>query len=239
MTIDPETLVDSRIQLHWAVQTLSSAADKMLDKAADDSHSNLGWDSQLKQIVGRVGAAIDVLNFKLIFEDDSLDLAGQTLERAMDWLGKKLKVELAQREYDMPDHRVANGAQFNPDDEHLASIADWYVFGQAALAKQGDLRIWPHHFDLGFFKPNVVEDNGIGGGFSVGDDHYPFPYIYINPYGIERPVSLPALGFGFWTDIWFGAVMTADELSVENGLDAAREFAKDSVAKCSQLMSSK
>ncbi len=235
--IDPKNLVDTRIQLHWAAQILSSAADATLEKADDDSHSNLGWDSAANRLDGRVDASVDVVNFKLIHEHSSLDLHGKTLDQAMVWLGDQLGQQLGPREYEMPSHPVSSGAEFQPRDDHLAAIADWYTFGQLAQAGQGELRIWPHHFDLGFFQPDVAEGKSIGGGFSPGDEHYPLPYIYVNPYGVDRPLELPELEYGFWSDKWFGAVITAEEFNVPNGAAMASRFTDQAVSTCKQLLS--
>jgi hypothetical protein len=125
----------------------------------------------------RIGASIDAVNFTLIHEGSSLDLHGKTLEEGMVWLGDRLGHSLKPREYDMPPHAVAGVAAFQPNDDHLQAVARWYTIGQFALQNQGELRIWPHHFDLGFVKTGFGEIKGIGGGFSPGDDHFPLPYI--------------------------------------------------------------
>ena len=54
MNIDLTTdLSNTRNQLHWSAQLLSAAADATMEKAADDSHSHLGWDSGSGHLVGR------------------------------------------------------------------------------------------------------------------------------------------------------------------------------------------
>ena len=86
----------------------------------------------------------------------------------------------------MPKHQIPEGGRFNPDRASLESIAKWFSFAQNHLAKYGGLRVWPHHFDLGFWNPGS-EGKSIGGGFSQGDNHFDQPYFYINPYGVEQP----------------------------------------------------
>lgn len=234
--IDPTQLSDSRIQLHWASQLLSAAADAMLEKADDDSHSNLEWDSKSNSLIGRTGCEIDVVNFELKTKSESMKLAGVTLEDAMDWLGNHLNAELKLRDYDMPDHGVANGSQWAPNLEHLSAIAEWYSFGQRILEPYGELRIWPHHFDLGFLIPGAVSSQSIGGGFAVGDEHYERPYFYINPYGLEKPDSLPEIAPGLWATSWFGAVLTASEMTPhEEAENIAKEFVANAVSKFKEL----
>ena len=81
MNINPKSISDTRIQLHWASQLLSSAADAMLEKADDDSHSNLGWDSETSRLVGRAESAIGVNRFELHQAQDSMSLNGKTWKR--------------------------------------------------------------------------------------------------------------------------------------------------------------
>jgi hypothetical protein len=236
--IDPTQLVETRVQLHWAAQILSAAADACLSRLPDDSHSNLAWNSAASQLDGRLNAAIDVVKFRLIHDDSSIDLRGLTLIQGMNWLGDRLGQKLRLREYEMPTHEVADGIGFQPNNDHLRAIADWFTLGQSALAKQGELRIWPHHFDLGFLRTEIRDDASIGGGFSAGDEHFALPYFYVNPYGIDRPKELPPLEIGFWSDKWFGAVITADELNRPDRESVAGSFVDQAVAHCIRLLRS-
>ena len=211
MNVDPKTIVDTRIQLHWASQLLSAAADAKLDKAEDDSHSNLDWDSASSSMVGRAGCSIDVNQFKLMHGAAEYPLQGQSLEAARHWLSESLSSDLSFRDYDMPDHPVSSGAAFSVETEQLNSISEWLAFAKKSLEPYGALRIWPHHFDLGFWNPGD-DGKSVGGGFSLGDSNVVQPYFYLNPYGIERPDALPNLAAGHWTGHWFGAVLTAEEM---------------------------
>ena len=58
LEIDPNQLTDTRLQLHWAIQLLTAAADATLEHAEDDSHSNLGWDADQGTLVTRSGVSI-------------------------------------------------------------------------------------------------------------------------------------------------------------------------------------
>ena len=237
MNINPKSISDTRIQLHWASQLLSSAADAMLEKADDDSHSNLGWDSETSRLVGRAESAIGVNGFELHQAQDSMSLNGKTLEAAKDWLSKLLGKELKFREYEMPTHQVASGAEFSVNFGHLESVSEWLTFAQHSLESHGTLRVWPHHFDLGFWKATEAEGRSIGGGFSLGDNHYDQPYFYMNPYGIERPDKLPSLPVGHWSEYWLGAVLTADEMNLENGehAESTKSYVDAALQACRDL----
>lgn len=235
--VNPKSFADSRIQLHWASQLLSAAADAKMEKTEDDSHSNLGWDANRKELVGRAGCNIDVANLRLIYHEHSLELTGSTLPQATHWLAGRLRADIELRDYDMPSHAVANGAPFTAEPAHLLAIAEWLTLGQNTFADQNELRVWPHHFDMGFWFPGTVSGRSIGGGLSLGDQHYAQPYFYLNPYGIDRPDELPRLSRGRWTPHWFGAVLIAEEL---DGLNqpavAAAQFAAETLRICHGLI---
>ena len=207
-----ESFADTRSQLHWASQLLSAAADAKLEKAEDDSHSNLGWNSATNSLEGRAGVSLNVNEFAIDVDEQSLSLAGKTLKEAAVWLGQQLGVEVEFRDYEMPEHAVGKGQPFSPNTTDLEAISQWFTFGVESLSGNGELRVWPHHFDLGFWNATESEGKSIGGGFTLGDHYYDQPYFYINPYGIDKPESLPQLAHGTWTEHWFGAVLTASEL---------------------------
>jgi hypothetical protein len=45
-------LRDARVQLHWAAQVLSAAADGWLPPQPDDSHTNMAWLAEPGALVG-------------------------------------------------------------------------------------------------------------------------------------------------------------------------------------------
>jgi hypothetical protein len=166
-----------------------------------------------------------------------VNLSGKTLSQAATWLSEKLKTEIHFRDYDMPENEVQNGAPFSPDRGQLDAAANWFTLAQQALTGHGELRIWPHHFDMGFWSPGKIEGKSIGGGFSLGDQSYKQPYFYINPYGIEKPDSLPELQRGQWSDHWIGAVLTIDELDdSDNQTKTASSFVESAIEECERLI---
>ena len=235
--ISSEAFAQTRDQLHWAAQLLSAAADVTLEKADDDSHSNLAWEAATNSLQNRAGCNIKVVEFALECHDGSLDLVGKTLAEAATWLGEKLNAEIRFRDYEMPANAVQNGAPFSPDREQLMAAANQFTFAQKSLSGNGELRIWPHHFDLGFWSPSEIEGKSIGGGFSLGDQSYNQPYFYINPYGIDKPESLPQLRHGHWSNHWFGAVLTTAEMDSSGDAETmAAEFVALAIEECEQLI---
>ncbi len=236
-TVDPRQLVDTRVQLHWAAQLLSASADATLEALDDDSHTNFEWRAQPARLVCRAGPSISVADFTLTAGDDELPLQEHSLQAAADWLGKRINARIKIRDYDMPSHPVALGQPFDPNPAHLDDIAAWYTLAQEALADCGTLRVWPHHFDLGFLSPSQVEGRSIGGGFTIGDAHCPYPYFYVNAYGIDRPDSLPPLAEGVWSEEWLGAVLPFWTLLDRGEVnERVGRFIASGVKACQQLI---
>ena len=117
------------------------------------------------------------------------------------------------------------------DSDASIVLGDWWTLGQramdVALASLPDpqasiIRLWPEHFDLGVDlavnsrdKPDVRTNLGA----SAGDEYHQEPYLYVGPWGAERPGPSE-----FW-NAPFGAVLGFGDLDVaENPLAAATEF---------------
>ena len=231
--LDPKSLTDSRVQLHWAAQLLAAAADSMLERSPDDSHSNLAWDEANRSMEGRIGARIEFPTMNLVTASgDTFSLLGNTLEQARIWLDEEVETELVLRDYDMPAHTVAEGAVFDVPQADRDELAAWFTFGQQAMGPIAGCRIWPHHFDLGWLIEIEGPNKSIGGGMSPGDGNFDQPYFYVNPYGVENPGELPSLTDGAsWADGWFGAVMTAEQILASNDpATITKSFLNDTVS---------
>jgi hypothetical protein len=110
-------------------------------------------------------------------------------------------------------------------------VGDWYTLGQRAMdvavASLPDpaasiVRLWPEHFDVGVdLAVNSRDKPGVRTnlGAAAGDGFDQEPYLYVGPWGPERPEPAE-----FW-NAPFGAVLRFGELdTVENPLAAATEF---------------
>jgi hypothetical protein len=87
-------------------------------------------------------------------------------------------------------------APLHLDADELAALSAWFDLGwrvlDACTGKLDDswtcstVQLWPEHFDVGV----TVERRGGPGvnlGFSPGDGFSPEPYVYVGPWGPERP----------------------------------------------------
>ena len=117
------------------------------------------------------------------------------------------------------------------DSNAVAVLDDWYQVGHRGIdtavaslpdARAGVARLWPEHFDLGTdvaVDPVGKPDARTNLGCSPGDAVHPEPYLYVGPWGEERPGP---------TDFWnasFGATIGwADLDASDNPLQSAIEF---------------
>jgi hypothetical protein len=110
-------------------------------------------------------------------------------------------------------------------------VGDWYALGQRAMdvalaslpdAHASIVRLWPEHFDVGTdLAVNAHDKPGVRTnlGASAGDEYHQEPYLYVGPWGVERP------GPAEYWNAPFGAVLGFGELdAAENPLAAAIEF---------------
>lgn len=117
------------------------------------------------------------------------------------------------------------------DSDATTVLGDWYLLGQRAidvsLASLPDpqasiVRLWPEHFDIGI---DIAVDSRskpgmrVNLGAAAGDDFHQEPYLYVAPWGEERPAPAE-----FW-NAPFGATLGFGDLdAAENPLAAATEF---------------
>jgi hypothetical protein len=113
------------------------------------------------------------------------------------------------------------------DPSAVTVIADWYVLGLKAIDRSVNVltvrapsvtRVWPEHFDLGT-DIEVAPGRRCNLGASPGDESNSEPYLYVGPWGDERPGD-----DGYW-NAPFGAVRGfADIVDTEAPLITATAF---------------
>jgi hypothetical protein len=224
-SVAPRELAPARIQLHWAAQVVSAAADAHLAPVADDSHTAMAW--QGGALVGKAGVSLHVADFALAVGNERFALDGRTLDDAMAWTDAKLasgnRRGMHARDYDMP----VEPERFVRMGDELAELARYYANAAELLAPYASCSVWPHHFDLGG-TIKLSGDAEIGIGLSPGDRHYAEPYLYVTPYPLKIGATLPPLvSGGRWSTQFTGAVMTNLVLAGEAG---ARAFVPAAIA---------
>ncbi len=239
----PEQLAPVRLALHWAAQVVSAVPFNHLPAAADDSHTSLAWYQARSGLVtqpigsGNWRAGLLLRSAELmLFDGDgtvlaSSPLAGMTLDQAYDWMAQALAGvdsalggTLSRRDYEMPPHPVAEGAEFPlADRDALGELCRWFAnsakaFGQwTGRPHVSPIRIWPHHFDSAILVKEVPDGSRtIGIGMSPGDEKHSEPYWYVSPWPNPEVPPVTELPCGFWnTADWVGAILPGQELVAE------------------------
>ncbi len=175
-SVTPQDLASVRAIAHRAVQHLTRAARANLDTAPDDSHSNLGWDTESQAFishsmneyaVGLTLAPLTLFVTKNNNEIDSFILAGKSDNEVGAWIDERL-LEIGLKPassvslpYELPDDVIAieGYAENSADDNRFTALAAWFHVVSQSLNILADVnsdikpgpspvRCWPHHFDI-------------------------------------------------------------------------------------------
>ncbi len=209
----PEELGDAVALAHAAAQFLTRSARANLAAIPDDSHSNLGWDSDDQRFLsqplpganGDVFITLSLDPFELALVDSatgttSYPLAGRSQAEARAWLDDTLgSVALkpcgnTELPYELPAE-VAAVKGFS-DTPGLVTLKTWFDFASKALetlaADQAGLtpgpspvRCWPHHFDIATYVSLEAGDAETARGIGVGMS--PGDGSYAQPYFYVNP----------------------------------------------------
>lgn len=244
--VAPAELAEARHHAHWAAQLIAAAGETHLEHLPDTSHTAMAWDDAQQALVGhpietgraaiRLGLVLPTLTLRALDEDGGVlaerELGGLAVAEAYDQAaqllaaagGEAIGRELSHPGYDMPAHRLGEGARFEVNAVALGELSCWYANGSAkldALARREaatDVLCWPHHFDIATL---ILEDRDadgaasrtIGVGLSPGDEAIDEPYWYVNHWPAREHPKLGALAAGRWqTEGFLAAVLDGSEL---------------------------
>jgi len=234
--------IDQR--LHLLSQVITKANRTYVPPQNDDSHTNLYYDALGSRIVGRwiktpkgqLMLSLNLSNFQFEWMNSSLqkvkqfDISGKTILEVeqeisdhLDIIGLDPKGFTDKLHYDIPSYPFAAEIiqEMNESDltewkhyRNMANQACALLLGHIQI--EGELRIWPHHFDTGIY---VVTGDGMGVGFGLAmqDSLLDDPYFYMSGYpakGSLKFENLPNLTEGKWinSDNWKGAVLPLIDL---------------------------
>jgi hypothetical protein len=217
--IPPHKLVESKLQLHYAIQFIAATGAALAEPLPDYSHTSLAWHPVLEVFVGSpiqaakpFQVALDPVSLTLILLDQqsetiaALPLPGKTMAAGLSWLQQELSQlgidasKIAFLDYppdDFPDHPLAHGAAFDASQVlALSELTDYYAntdpLFQAIIATTEDAtatRIWPHHFDMA----TLIMLPGMKNGspLTVGVGLSPGDASYDEPYWYVSPYPYP------------------------------------------------
>jgi hypothetical protein len=247
-SVDPHTLADGRIQLHWAAQTVAGVGRTLNVPRADHSHTSFIWsdahEALLQEPIDRITCGLRLHDLTVIAIDTNvreLPLRGRTLDEAFAFLELRFGKTLKRPDVDLPDHAVARGARFDAGDMHLAELARYYANAAHVLdeivrsnPQAGPVRCWPHHFDIATLitlSGHGEEAHTVGVGLSPGDSGSPEPYYYVTPWPYPDASRLGKLSAGRWNTVgWTGAVLPASSFAeVERQEELVRVFLREAM----------
>jgi len=232
-------------RIHGLSQIIAKVNNSFVRQEPDDSHTNLYFDTLGDRIVGRWIETAEgkiMLSLKLSeLQFEWLNAAYHTVA-SFPSIGKKM----ADVEEDIKNHlfelgltkaRFSDKLHFEIPDypfqlapiqsipnqkmgvwKDIRSIAnDVCAVLLGHLQIDGEIRIWPHHFDTGFY---LTTHNGLGIGFglAMSDGMVDGPYYYTSGYRTSVELiyqNLPELPNGEWVtgEHWNGAVLPLSALN--------------------------
>ncbi len=175
--INPQSLTETRLQLHYALQFMAAVGNFLTEPQPDYSHASLTWNSELKVFVS--GLVNTEQPFQVALEPVSLtslvldaegnklaefSLPQKTLDEGINWLKQTIaplgadiaKLIFVSYPEDFPDSPLTRGAIFKDGDEAQRKELTTYfantnsILQAVAANTEGasPVRIWPHHFDI-------------------------------------------------------------------------------------------
>jgi hypothetical protein len=218
--VSPTSLVDERLQLHWAAQIVSSLGGTFNTPAPDDSHPSLECLAALEVLAGLPIEGTDGLrgalhptsfSLQLLGRDGTVvarcSLDGKTLADGYEWLEGALAEatdggltgKLKRNQYELPDHPVAHGRGFDGSGTAaFEELSAWYFNSdlvlrelQSTTPNVTDVQCWPHHFDIAVLVFLEEDQGDPEKRRSVGIGLSPGDGSYAEPYWYANPWPRP------------------------------------------------
>lgn len=240
-------------QVHLAAQYLATAAINFLTKKDDDSHTNVGFNTEKGYLetwdLNEKGRklAFDYQEFSLHWLTNeviqqSILLDGKTHQEVVQWIREVTEVlggntpYSYQLHFDLPYEKITDGFVFQkPSQQVLKGLLELRIIAQNAseaivkeLNLDTDVRIWPHHFDTGgFVVLDAAKNISVGFGMAIPDTMIDDFYLYTSGYkdhsGIDT-ASFEKLALGIWKNEGFkGAVAPMKGMDEERSIAFFKE----------------
>ena len=181
-----QELHEALLQQHQASQLIAMVGRHLIPQQADDSNTNMEYDSEKGLLIGNplsngISVAIELssLYLKILDKDGKVlkqfALEGKTKDDAFKFLKVsllKLDIDVShlknELHYKIPKHPIDKGATFAFDEtDPLIENAIYRHNAKIILNKISEIyklkeaiKIWPHHFDTGSFIPVSYNEKG-------------------------------------------------------------------------------
>ena len=232
------------IQLHIATQYLAAAGISFLPKEDDDSHTNLGFDTDGGYLETHSLSENNdklILNYKdfsLKWKSDtqskSFRLDGTTHQEAVDWISEMSRTFLNKEykykfHYELP-YTIDDVSTFKLSDVgKLNDLMHLRILAQFILERidndynlNASIRVWPHHFDTGIYSTIPESDIAVGLGLAIPDAICDEHYLYITGYkkgNVMNTSGFKKLTLGEWKAEGFtGAILTTENIVESDGV---------------------
>ncbi len=210
-------LVEARLQLHYAAQTVSSVGFIFVPPEPDWSHTAVGWNADLEALLSKATPGEKPCRAALIFSSFEIALLdadeqvllkavleGRTVNDIYAWLAKAIGTyrgkppgkELFRLEHELPRYKAREGEPFPFEPkEAFAELAHWFanaslLLNEIKAAEPGasDIVAWPHHFDTA----TLITLSGEGKSLrTIGAGLSPGDGSYHEPYWYVSPWPAP------------------------------------------------
>lgn len=196
--------------LHSLGQLIALTAMQWLPPRADDSQTNMTWNSNQHWLEGRpfghkgqlVRLVIDTRAFVLYFIDDrehisaSFSPENRTPDDALAWWTIQMQAwgiaTIQELNYPANPDPLANRTVYKRP-SGLSAWAHWRTIANTTLkslnewsGRHSEVRIWPHHFDTGVYYAQTdasgQEKAAIWAGYAIADSVCDEPYFYLSGY---------------------------------------------------------
>jgi len=231
-------------QIHILCQVIAKASRTFVPKKEDDSHTNLGFDSLGNRIVGRwidtkkeqVLLTLNLANqtFEWINRQQEIVSSTETIGKTITEIETDISNKLSLLEldnsgfmddlhYEIPTYSFTGNPIQKISKVDMVTWANYRLLANEAcaailnyLSVDGEIRIWPHHFDTGIYVA-ANQNMGIGFGLAMEDQMAGAPYLYMSGYPSTGELDFSTtkeLAFGKWilSEYWNGAIITLEEL---------------------------
>jgi len=248
-------------ELHIASQYLAAAGISYVEKKPDDSHTNLGWDSQNKRLTShalnsegvRLGLAYEEFSLVLLKGDKEIStfpLPNQNHRQVIDWINTQLS-SIGLTEAYIYEFHYETGYEEMTDEyvfthyskPEIDDVIKRLTIGQSTFERflitnelESPIRVWPHHFDLGIY--TLISKNlFMGGGLAIADsisaDFYFYASGYLNGESMGSE-GFATLSSGEWGEGGFnGAVLENSGVEEEQALTFFNESKKSFLGQAS------
>jgi hypothetical protein len=231
-------------QIHWLSQVLAKAGRSFIPKQEDDSHTNLSFEPLdfrihtrwIETPKGKIILSLNLMNLCFEWQLDnksilqSVSAIGKTrssiekqLEEGIVSMGVENSDFSEALHFEIPTYSFENDVVSSISAEHLKEWATRRRMANMVCSElldyfqvNAEVRIWPHHFDTGFYT-SVNSKMAIGFGWAMKDDIAGDAYFYMSGYtesqiDYSKTKSLPA---GRWEigEHWQGAVLPLSDFN--------------------------